>query len=59
MGLLKITLDEKRTVSVSERRYVPLDSSVPDHAETARLVEKYKKDSAKKEAGRTKTEQGK
>ena len=43
MGLVKITLDEKRALSVSERRYVPLDRSVPDNAEIARLVEKYKK----------------
>jgi 2',3'-cyclic-nucleotide 2'-phosphodiesterase (5'-nucleotidase family) len=42
LGLLKITLDEKR-VSVSERRHVPLISSVPDNAAVARLVEKFKK----------------
>ena len=52
MGLVKITLDEKRALSVSERRYVPLDSSVPDNEEIVRLVEKYKKDQAEKAASR-------
>jgi len=43
MGLLKIILDEKRALSVSDRRYVPLDSSVPGNGEIEGLVEKYKK----------------
>ena len=42
-GILKITLDEKRALSVSERRYVSLDNSVPDNEEIARLVETLKK----------------
>jgi 2',3'-cyclic-nucleotide 2'-phosphodiesterase (5'-nucleotidase family) len=49
LGLLKITLDEKRALSVSERRYVPLGSSVPGNEEIERLVEKFKKDQAKKD----------
>jgi 2',3'-cyclic-nucleotide 2'-phosphodiesterase (5'-nucleotidase family) len=47
MGLLKISLNEKR-VSVSEKRYVPLDRSVPDNGEIARLVEMHKKAQAEK-----------
>ena len=43
MGLIKITLDEKRALRVSERRYVPLDSSVPDNEEIKRLLEPFKK----------------
>jgi 5'-nucleotidase / UDP-sugar diphosphatase len=43
LGLLKITLDEKRALSVSDRRHVSLRSSVPDNEEVAGLVEKYKK----------------
>jgi len=43
MGLLKIALDEKRVLSVSENRYVPLQSSVPDNGEIARLVEMHQK----------------
>jgi 2',3'-cyclic-nucleotide 2'-phosphodiesterase (5'-nucleotidase family) len=50
MGLVKITLDEKRRISVSENRYVPLDSSVPGNGEIERLVERFKKDQAKKDA---------
>jgi 5'-nucleotidase/UDP-sugar diphosphatase len=54
MGLLKITLDEKQALSVTERRYVPLDSSVPDNGEIGRLVEKHKKarEEAKQEKSR-------
>jgi 5'-nucleotidase / UDP-sugar diphosphatase len=48
MGLLKITLDEKRALRVSERRYVPLDSSVPGNGEIEGLVEKHKKAQAAK-----------
>ena len=43
MGLVKITLDEKRALSVSERRDIPLDSSVPDNEAVAGLVEKHNK----------------
>jgi 5'-nucleotidase/UDP-sugar diphosphatase len=42
LGLLKITLDEKLALSVSERRYVTLDNSVPSNEEIERLVEKHK-----------------
>ena len=38
MGLVKITLDEKRALSVSERRHVPLDSDVPGNGEIESLV---------------------
>ena len=47
MGLLKISLKEKQ-VSVNERRYVSLDSSVPDNEAIARLVETHKKAQAAK-----------
>jgi 2',3'-cyclic-nucleotide 2'-phosphodiesterase (5'-nucleotidase family) len=50
LGLLKITLDEKRVLSVSERKHVPLFSSVPGNGEIERLVETFKKDQAKKDA---------
>lgn len=50
LGLLKITLDEKRVLSVSERRHVPLRSSVPDNEEIARLVEEFKKAQKEKAA---------
>jgi 5'-nucleotidase/UDP-sugar diphosphatase len=43
LGLLKITLDEKRALSVSERRYITLDNSVPSNGEIEKLVEKRKK----------------
>jgi 5'-nucleotidase / UDP-sugar diphosphatase len=49
LGLIKITLDEKRALSVIERRYVPLNRSVPDNGEIGRLVEKFKKDQAIKD----------
>ena len=42
LGLVKISLDEKGVLSVGERRRVPLDSSVPENGEIARLVEKHK-----------------
>jgi len=44
MGLVTITLDDKRALSVSERRDVLLDSSVPDNGEILGLVETYKKE---------------
>ena len=43
LGLLKITLDEKRALSVSDRRHVSLRSSVPGDAEIERLVDEFKK----------------
>ena len=43
LGLLKITLDQKRAIRVSERRYVDLDNSVPDNANIARLVDTFNK----------------
>ncbi len=42
IGLVKITLDEKHRVGVSERKHVPLFSTVPDNVAIARLVEKHK-----------------
>jgi 2',3'-cyclic-nucleotide 2'-phosphodiesterase (5'-nucleotidase family) len=44
LGLLKITLDEQRALSVSDRRYVSLDGSVLDNGEIFGLVETYKKE---------------
>jgi 5'-nucleotidase / UDP-sugar diphosphatase len=49
MGLVTITLDDKRALSVSERRNVPLDRSVPDNGEILGLVETYKKEKPQKE----------
>jgi 2',3'-cyclic-nucleotide 2'-phosphodiesterase (5'-nucleotidase family) len=46
VGFVRVTLDEKRTLSFSERRDVSLDSSVPGNREIEGLVEKSKKDSA-------------
>ena len=43
LGLVKFTLDEKRELRESDRRYIGLDNSVPDNAEIARLVGKHKK----------------
>jgi 5'-nucleotidase/UDP-sugar diphosphatase len=48
MGLVKIALDEKRALSVSEKRYVPLDNFVPGNRGIERLVENYKKAQAAK-----------
>ncbi|MHB9099078.1 MAG: bifunctional UDP-sugar hydrolase/5'-nucleotidase [Syntrophales bacterium] len=48
MGLVKITLDEKRALSVSERRDVPLDSSVPGNEKIERLVQNFKKNQGEK-----------
>ena len=44
MGLVTITLDDKRVLSVSERRHVLLDPSVPDNGEILGLVETYEKE---------------
>jgi 5'-nucleotidase/UDP-sugar diphosphatase len=49
MGLVTIKLDDKRVLSVSERRDVPLDRSVPDNGEILGLVETYKKEQEIKE----------
>jgi 2',3'-cyclic-nucleotide 2'-phosphodiesterase (5'-nucleotidase family) len=43
LGLLKITLDEKRALRVSEKKYVSLDNSVPGNREIERLVATFKK----------------
>jgi 5'-nucleotidase/UDP-sugar diphosphatase len=43
LGLLKISLDEKRALRVSEKRYVPLDNSVPGNREIERLAAAFKK----------------
>jgi len=50
LGLLKITLDEKRVLSVSERRHVPLRSSVPGNEKIESLVETFKKAQEQKAA---------
>jgi 2',3'-cyclic-nucleotide 2'-phosphodiesterase (5'-nucleotidase family) len=42
LGLLKITLDEKRVLSVNERQHVPLRSSVSGNEKIERLVETFK-----------------
>jgi 5'-nucleotidase / UDP-sugar diphosphatase len=49
LGLIKINLDDQRAFRVSERRYVPLDGSVPDKEEILGLVEAYKKDQKTKQ----------
>jgi len=43
LGLLKITLDEKRALRVSEKKYISLDNAVPENQEIARLVATFKK----------------
>jgi 5'-nucleotidase / UDP-sugar diphosphatase len=48
LGLVTITLDDKRGFSVSERRDVPLDRSVPNNVEILGLVETYQKEQATK-----------
>jgi 2',3'-cyclic-nucleotide 2'-phosphodiesterase (5'-nucleotidase family) len=48
MGLVKITLDEKQVLSVTERRDVPLDSSIPGNEEIKGLVETHKKEQKEK-----------
>lgn len=49
VGLLKLTLDEKRTLTVNENRHIKLDGSVPENEQVTRLVEKFKKDKEKKD----------
>lgn len=49
MGLLKITLDDKRVLSVKEKKYARMDRSVPGSEEVARLVETHKNEQAGKE----------
>ena len=43
LGLLKITLDDKRTLSVTDKRRLLLDRTVADNAEIAGLVNAFKK----------------
>jgi 5'-nucleotidase / UDP-sugar diphosphatase len=43
LGFLKITLDEKRALRVSEKKYVSLDNSVPGNREIETLVATVKK----------------
>jgi len=59
LGLLKITLDEKRALSVSDRRHVSLRSSVPGNVEIERLVEEFKKVQKEKVADLAKKEEEK
>lgn len=49
LGLLTITLDDQRRLSVSERRDVPMDGSVPDNKEMLGLVEAHKREQRLKE----------
>ena len=44
MGLLSITTDAEGALRVSERRDIPLDSSVSDNREILGLIEAYKKE---------------
>jgi 5'-nucleotidase / UDP-sugar diphosphatase len=44
MGMVTITLNDQRVLSVSERRIIPLDHSVPDNGEMLGLIETYKKE---------------
>jgi len=44
MGLVTIALDDQRALSVSERRIIPVDHSVPDNKEMLGLIETYKKE---------------
>ncbi len=50
IGSLKVTIDEKRVLSVVDRRHIPLFSSVPDNEGMASLVEKFKKTQENKTA---------
>jgi 5'-nucleotidase/UDP-sugar diphosphatase len=49
MGLVTIMLDDMRVLSVSERRNVPLDRSVPDNEAILRLIETSKKEQEMKQ----------
>jgi len=49
LGLLKITLDDKRRPSVGERREISLDESVPDNKAMLGLVEAHKREQRLKE----------
>jgi 5'-nucleotidase/UDP-sugar diphosphatase len=49
LGLLTITLDDQRRLSVSERRDVPMDSSVPDNKKMLGFVETHKREQWLKE----------
>ena len=59
LGLLKITLDEKRALCVSERKYISLDNSVPGNENIERLVKKFKEDQAKEVAALAKKQEEK
>lgn len=50
LGLLKITLDEKRTLSVIAKKRLLLDNTIPDNAEIAGLIDPFKKAQEKKAA---------
>ncbi len=56
MGQVTITLDDKRVLSASERRDVPLDRSVPGNEEIGRLVEKHKMAQVTKQQEKTQKE---
>jgi 5'-nucleotidase/UDP-sugar diphosphatase len=49
LGLLTVTLDDKRRVGVSERRTIVLDESVPDNKAMLGLVETHKREQWLKE----------
>lgn len=49
LGLVTVTLDDKEALSVSKRKDVLLDDSVPDNGEILALVEMYKKEQEIKE----------
>ncbi|MHB8773166.1 MAG: bifunctional UDP-sugar hydrolase/5'-nucleotidase [Syntrophales bacterium] len=46
LGMVTVRLDNKRFPTVSERRTIPLDGSVPDNKEILRLVETQKREQA-------------
>jgi 5'-nucleotidase/UDP-sugar diphosphatase len=50
LGLLKVTLDEKRTLSVTDEKHIHLGHDVPDNAEIAGLVGAFKKTREKEAA---------
>jgi len=49
LGLLTLTLDDKRRLKVSERRDIPLDDTVPDNKAMRGLVEAHKREQWLKE----------
>jgi 2',3'-cyclic-nucleotide 2'-phosphodiesterase (5'-nucleotidase family) len=42
LGSMKITLDEKRKLSIGDRQHVPLRSSVPGDEAVERLIEEFR-----------------